>query len=132
MEDRGASDDGTIDVAVLALRDILESPPAPLGATFVKPDLQGYELRALEGAGAALANVDVVLTEASFYPQAYEPSIARLVAFFDSHHFDLHDIGALAARRRDGRAHQTDLFFVRRESQLTQDKNWEGSLRERP
>ncbi|MBS1834783.1 MAG: hypothetical protein JST65_18840 [Acidobacteria bacterium] len=125
VEDRGASDDGTIDVAVLALRDILESPPAPLGATFVKPDLQGYELRALEGAGAALADLDVFPTEASFYAHDYETSIARLIAFFDRHRFELHDIGSLSPRRRDCRAHQTDLLFVRRESRFTRDRAWD-------
>jgi Methyltransferase FkbM domain len=90
----------------------------------LKLDLQGYELQALHGAGSALDHVDAVLTEASFYAQSYEPSIAELISFFNDRGFDLHDIGAVAGRARDGRARQADLLFVRRGARLAMDRSW--------
>jgi hypothetical protein len=43
-----------------------------------KLDLQGYELAAVYGGEAVLKSIKVILTEVSFFPQAYEPSIATL------------------------------------------------------
>lgn len=62
--------------------------------------------------------------EVSFFAQAYEPSIEALVRFLDERGFALYDIAALAARRRDNRAHQGDLLFVRRDSPLMADTAW--------
>ena len=118
-----ATSGSELKVPVVTLEDLIVQVGAS-GPIFLKLDLKGYELTALQGAGPALDRVDAVLTEASFYTQAYEPSIAALFSFFDERGFELHDIAALAGRRRDGRAHQADLFFVRRGSLLTLDTNW--------
>lgn len=91
----------------------------------LKLDLQGFELHALRGAKYALAVTDVVLTEVSFYAQAYEPPIAELVRYLADHGFDLYDIASLYARPRDDRPRQGDFLFVRRESELARDRSWE-------
>lgn len=90
----------------------------------LKLDLQGFELEALSGAKQLLQLTDVVLTEASFFAQAYEPPISRLVAFLTSAGFELHDIASISHRPRDNRAKQADLLFVRRDSLLDRDRSW--------
>jgi FkbM family methyltransferase len=90
----------------------------------LKLDLQGYELHALRGAKVALGSIEVILTEVSFFAQAYEPPILELMTFLGSHHFVLYDVAALAARSRDNRLHQGDLVFVRNDSELLRDKGW--------
>ena len=93
--------------------------------TLLKLDLQGWELEALHGAMAALAAIEIILIEVSFYAQAYEPSIATLIAFLSDHEFVLHDIATLVGRQRDDRAHQADFLFVRAGSPLDADRNWD-------
>ena len=91
---------------------------------FLKLDLQGWELEALQGALDVLPAIEVILTEVSFYAQAYEPSISTLVAFFAEQGFVLHDLAALVPRQRDNRAHQADFVFVRADSELNADRAW--------
>ena len=100
-----------------------------LGATvedrvLLKLDLQGWELEALCGARRVLPVVEVILTEVSFFAQAYEPPIAALVGFLADQGFVLDDIASLIARRRDNRAHQADFVFIRADSPLNSDKAW--------
>ncbi len=90
----------------------------------LKLDLQGWELEALKGADGILNRIEVILSEVSFFAQAYEPSIEVLIRFLSERGFALHDIAALAARRRDNRAHQGDFVFVRRDSALMADTAW--------
>ena len=91
----------------------------------LKLDLQGWELEALHGADAALAAIEVILIEVSFYAQAYEPPVAGLIAFLSDHGFVLHDIASLMGRQRDDRAHQADFLFVRAGSELDADRSWD-------
>jgi FkbM family methyltransferase len=97
---------------------------SPKDRVLLKLDLQGYELRALRGAVDVLRSVEVLLTEVSFFAQAYEPSIFELVEFLDKNDFDLFDVAALSARARDNRLKQGDLLFVRRGSNLAVDTRW--------
>jgi FkbM family methyltransferase len=97
----------------------------PADRTLLKLDLQGYELHALRGAASLLSAVEAILTEVSFFAQAYEPSIAELVSFLSARGFRLYDIAALAARTRDNRLHQGDLVFVREGTPLLADNRWD-------
>jgi hypothetical protein len=72
-----------------------------------------------------LRSVEVILSEASFYAQAYESPIVELFNFLDSSGFVLYDIAAISGRRRDNRAHQGDFIFARKGSQLLEDARWE-------
>ena len=92
--------------------------------TFLKLDLQGWELEALRGATQVLPHIEVVLAEASFFAQAYEPPIASLIEFMAAHGFILDDIASLSGRRRDNRAHQADLVFLNEKSPLNADSAW--------
>jgi FkbM family methyltransferase len=91
----------------------------------LKMDLQGYELHALRGAPTLLRSIEVILTEVSFYSQAYEPSIIDLMTFLDASGFQLYDIASISGRGRDNRACQGDFIFARKGSQLLEDTRWE-------
>jgi FkbM family methyltransferase len=91
----------------------------------LKLDLQGYELQALKGGTEFLRSAEAILTEVSFYAQAYEPPIAALVSFLDDNGFQLYDIASLAGRARDNRPRQGDFVFVREGSELLNDARWD-------
>jgi FkbM family methyltransferase len=91
----------------------------------LKLDLQGYELYALRGGPRLLPSIEIILTEVSFYAQAYEPPIVDLLSFLDASGFELYDIASLAGRSRDNRLHQGDFVFARKGSQLLEDTRWE-------
>ena len=113
-----------VPVATSTLDQLFGRHIGPNDRAFLKLDLQGYELAALSGGEAILKSIEVVLTEVSFFGQAYEPSIAELISFFDHKKFDLFDIAALSGRTRDNRLKQGDFIFVRRGSPLLADARW--------
>jgi FkbM family methyltransferase len=114
----------TIEVPSGTIDNLFATIVRPNDGVLLKLDLQGFELHALKGGTKLLQNIDAVLMEVSFFAQAYEPPIAQLVRFFDDRGFDLHDIAALAARRRDNRAHQGEFLIVNRSSGLSEDNRW--------
>lgn len=113
---------------ILVCCQTLDAVLAPFGEAnapaLLKLDLQGYELHALRGGAKTLASTEVILTEVSFYAQAFEPSIATLIAFLAAHGFELYDIASLYARPRDDRPRQGDFIFVRSTSALAADRAW--------
>lgn len=117
-------DSSTITVPCRSLDSLLDTSLEPTCCALLKLDLQEYEMHALYEARSVLRSVEVVLCEVSFFAQAYEPTIAKLIAYLDEHQFDLYDVATLSARARDDRPHQGDLIFVRRSSQLFLDKAW--------
>lgn len=115
---------GCVRVPVARLDTLLAAEIVKEDRCLLKLDLQGWELEALKGADTILDRIEVILSEVSFYAQAYEPSIEALMRYLDERGFALYDIAALAARRRDNRAHQGDFLFVRRDSPLMADTAW--------
>lgn len=114
----------TISVDCVSLDRLLKDDLPSCKGALLKLDLQGYELEALRGSAATLDRCDVVLTEVSFYAQAYEPSISALVNFFAGAGFELYDIASIYARPRDDRPRQGDFVFVRADSTLMADNAW--------
>ena len=116
--------ESSVKVPAATLDSLLDGRMRAHERLLIKLDLQGYELEALAGAEAALLQTEVILTEASFFAQAYEPPIAKLIGWLDERGFVLYDIAAVSARARDGRARQGDFIFVRRSSPLCADSSW--------
>jgi len=114
-----------LDVPTITLDRLLAGQLPADARALLKLDLQGYELQALRGATAILPSCEVVVTEASFYAQGYEPPIEALVEWLAAQGFVLYDIAAVYARPRDDRPRQADLIFVRRGSPLLVDTAWE-------
>ena len=92
--------------------------------SLLKLDLQGHEIFALAGAARTLRNIEVIITEVSFFRVAEEAKFSEIIAFFDANGFDLFDVASLAGRHRDGRLRQGDLIVVRRGSPLLADTAW--------
>lgn len=115
---------GSRRVKIETLDNVFETIIGPGDRTMLKLDLQGYELHALRGAKTLLPMVEIVLTEVSFYRQAYEPTVAELVSFLDERGYELYDIASLGPRFRDNRLQQGDFLFVKRGSALLADNRW--------
>ena len=116
--------DGQVVIEVSTL-DLELSDTAVAHNSMLKLDLQGYEMEALKGAAGRLRAFEVILSEVSFFAQAYEPSPLELISYLDRQGFQLLDVCALAGRRRDGRLKQGDLLFARSDSALMTDTRWE-------
>ena len=105
--------------------DALFASTTRIDRPLLKLDLQGYELNALRGGAIFLQATEVILTEVSFFAQAYEPPIVALVSFLNDNGFLLYDIASLSGRSRDNRLRQGDFVFVRTGSQLLDDGQWQ-------
>ena len=114
----------TVEVPAMMLDGVIAPRSQDSERIFLKLDLQGYELEALSGGEKTLEQTEVILTEVSFFAQAYEPPIADLIAFLYARKFYLYDVAALSSRGRDGRARQGDFIFVRWDSPLLADTSW--------
>lgn len=128
-EYEGQSPDNLVTIPVETLDAILGAMRggglSPADRTLLKLDLQGWEMEAFLGAEASLPAIEVILTEVSFYKQAYEPDIEDLIAHLYARGFALHDVAAITCRPRDNRAKQGDFLFVRRDSALMADTAWD-------
>ena len=81
--------------------------------TFLKLDVQGYELEVLKGAKEALKNATVILLEVSFIRcNRSAPLFHEVVAFMKNHGFLVYDVCPLP-RWRDNTLLQADVFFVK-------------------
>lgn len=114
-----------VSVEARTLNDILVNRVGSGSSSLLKMDLQGYELQALYGADDVIKFIDVIIIEASFFTQGTEPLIADLVAHMERRNFVLYDVAAISGRRRDNRARQCDLVFVRKDADLMLDAGWE-------
>jgi FkbM family methyltransferase len=121
---RETSVDGSVLVPTITLDALFDGGVVRTDRVLLKLDLQGYELEAFRGGENVLPLIEVILTEVSFYAQAYEPSILELMVTLDRLGFQLYDIASLSGRWRDNRAHQGDFVFVRRGSPLLADTKW--------
>jgi len=93
---------------------------------FLKLDLQGHEIPALEGAKKVLPKIEVILSEIQLFPinDNKRPVFEELLLFLRQYGFIFYDIACLHARRRDNRAMCGDAIFVRSDSSLLADNSW--------
>jgi FkbM family methyltransferase len=81
--------------------------------TFLKLDVQGYELEVLKGAKEALKNAEVILLEVSFIRcNRSAPLFHEVVAFMKERGFLVYDVSPLP-RWKDNTLLQADVFFVK-------------------
>ncbi len=91
------------------------------GPVLLKLDVEGYEAHVLRGAGRALDNVEVVITEASVIRRTRaEPSLAEYLGLLESLGFSLINIAEINPVSRGGPIAYMDLVFVRNDSPLRQ------------
>jgi FkbM family methyltransferase len=95
-----------------------------LDADFIKLDLQGFELEALAGAGELLGSCEVFLIEVSWLQLGAGPLMHEVIDVFVQSGYRPYDIVGHNYRPLDGALWQTDIFFVRRDSQLIASREW--------
>jgi FkbM family methyltransferase len=85
----------------------------------LKLDVQGFELEVLKGGSRTLTLSEVVIMEASLLPyNDGAPLFAEVVAFMDKQGFVVFDFCGQNRRESDFALFQSDVAFVRRESNL--------------
>lgn len=89
------------------------------GPFFLKLDVQGYELEVLKGASSTLQNVEALLLEVALIEyNRGAPLFDEVIAFLSEAGFVAYDFCGQFRRESDGALYQTDVIFVRRQSEL--------------
>lgn len=92
---------------------------------FVKLDVQGYELRVLEGFDIYLEHCEVLQLELSLLPLVKgAPLITEMIAYLNQRGFLLFDIDELIRAPSDGAVWQLDALFCRDGSPLRLERHW--------
>jgi FkbM family methyltransferase len=94
------------------------------GAEFIKLDLQGHELEALEGGGDLFGRSEVFMVEVSWLRIGDVPLVHEVLAKFSEKGYRPYDICGLNYRPRDGALWQSDMMFVREDSKLISSRDW--------
>jgi FkbM family methyltransferase len=92
---------------------------------FVKMDVQGFELKALEGGKKLFDSAEVFILEASFYEFMPEtPRVHEVIRYMTDRGFWLYDIGGYLRRPYGNDLAQIDLVFARKTSPLIDSNRW--------
>jgi FkbM family methyltransferase len=121
---RIVENDEAAEVPLLRLDQILDERPS-FHPDLVKLDLQGSELRALEGAGSHLGRFEVILCEISVIRIGPVPIFREVDAFLAARGFVFYDVIPQYYRPRDGALWQMDVFYVREDSPLLASTSWD-------
>jgi FkbM family methyltransferase len=117
FEERSTFDRSVVEKELKTLDRLLAEGSYPT-VDLLKLDVQGYELEVMRGASTALKTARAVLLEASFLPiNQGGPLIVDVLTFMRDAGFQLFDLFSVS-RRRDDILLQSDLLFVRADSDL--------------
>jgi FkbM family methyltransferase len=97
---------------------------ANLRPNLLKLDVQGHELKVLDGAGSALNQFEVVVMEVSVIRIGAVPVFHEVIEYMRLRNYRLYDFLPMYYRPRDGALWQGDAFFVREDSQLVASEQW--------
>jgi FkbM family methyltransferase len=93
--------------------------------SFMKLDVQGFELEVLKGGQRALAAAQAVLLEVNVYRLSPEmPVVLDVLNYMQANDFVWYDILGLLRRQTDDAMGHMDLLFLRRDHPLFRD-SWE-------
>ncbi|WP_394729424.1 FkbM family methyltransferase [Altererythrobacter sp. GH1-8] len=105
--------------------DEIDLKIAKSGPTFLKLDVQGYELEVLKGAETILAGAEAVLMEISLLPyNRGAPLMPEIIAFMDNRGFVPYDICGQQRRVSDRALFQIDMIFVQKDSALRRHRRF--------
>jgi FkbM family methyltransferase len=93
-----------------------------------KIDVQGAELKVLDGMTGRLADIDALIVETSTIATVQEGAeVESVVRFLGQHGFALADIVGLRRRPLDDATAQLDLLFVPRSAAPRHDRRWSAT-----
>lgn len=111
-------------VPVLRL-DTLCKDKGYMGPYLIKADVQGYELKVLEGASAILDQTEVIIIEVSLYRSLIGGALFHEVINFMTHRgFCLYDLYGGIHRPLDNSLAQFDAVFVKEKGKFREDQRW--------
>ena len=112
-EAEGASVDGSPREVPVVTIDQVRSEKGLKGPYLIKIDVQGAELKVLEGATRVLEETEVVILEVTpFGTMIGGPQLADVVAYMNDHGFVVYDAWGFLYRPYDGALLQLDVAFV--------------------
>jgi FkbM family methyltransferase len=116
MEEVTGLSEGHISLPMQRLDDLALGLSSPL---LIKLDVQGYELEVLSGAPETLKRTEVLLVEVSLLEyNKGQPLMHEVIAWLAQRDFLPFDICGGLRRSSDNALFQTDMIFVRRDSEL--------------
>ena len=92
---------------------------------FIKIDVQGFEIKVLTGAAAAMAACDLILMEMHFY--RFAPSMVLLHEVIDwmaRRNFLPYEVVEVLRRPYDGAMGECDMLFARKDHRLATTARW--------
>jgi len=114
----------TVTAPMVTLDSLLTGNVIP-PPSFMKLDVQGYELEVLKGGQLALGAAQAVLLEVSVYHLSPEmPTVLDVLNYMQAHGFLWYDILGLLRRPSDDAMSQMDFLFLRHDHPLVRD-SWE-------
>ena len=116
--------EGSISLPCTTLVTILEEWPG-FTPNLLKLDLQGHELQAMLGAGAALSRFEVIICELSVIPIGDVPAFAEVNRFLEDQGYQFYDVLPQYDRPLDGALWQVDAFYVCHDSALIASRSWD-------
>ena len=94
--------------------------------SFLKLDVQGYELEVLKGADRTLSNVEVIFMEVSLLGvNKGAPLLNEVVQFMAARRFRVYDICSFIRRPLDNALWQSDFLFVKEGSRLLASESFD-------
>lgn len=110
---------------MLRLDDWVRQHKLPSARSFLKLDVQGYELEVLKGAEDTLRDVEAILAEVNLLDiHAGVPLLAELVGWLYARGFVAYDLCGQTRRPLDRALWQVDMLFLRENGLLRADKRW--------
>ena len=93
--------------------------------SFVKIDVQGFEMRVMEGGREVVSGADFILMECNFFAFCGDMrTLDETVAFMSARGFIPYEFVDFLRRPLDGAMGQCDILFARRDHPLRNDRRW--------
>ena len=116
--------DAKVEICPISKLEDVASEAGFEDAQFIKLDLQGHELEALDGAGKLFGTSELFLVEVSWLRIGEVPLMHEVLQVFLNKGYLPYDILGHNYRRRDRALWQTDIMFVRGDSPLIASREW--------